>query len=535
MTRRTVLLIVLAVVVVIFAGAYLAVRFALDPENVRLLAEQRLSETFGQRVRIGEMRVRLLPVPAVEGRRIETGGADETEGPAANLAVALDSVRIVPRLSTVFSTPIVVERVELNGLDLQVTRVPGDGPVVPFPAGVPGSAGEGASGFQVQRVVLHDGRIRVVNRDGTTPPAGAGETLANAPAIEQIEVASERRDTVTLIESLSANIGNSTVSGSGQAGPEGMKLSITWESLSPPDAAIVLALAGVEAPSGFAVAGEKPLVLDIVVGADGEVTANGRVEAETLSIAGLELSSLGSPLTVANGVVELAPLAYTAYGGKGSGRIEADIMETPPRWSFNGKAGGVDIGALVSSMTGSGGKVDGSGSFDASLRGEAGAPIASSLQGTARFDVRNGVIRDFPLLTALDAVVGIDQAAGADFQFQSLSATFQVADGRAATDDFEALAGEVRVNASGTATLDGALSFTGTAAFSREKSQELVRRVRELSGARNSQGEIELPFTASGTLAEPRFRVDIEKVLGRALEKELQRQLQRRLKGLIKK
>lgn len=544
MNRRTTALIVLGVVIVVFAGAWLAVRVALDTDSLRGIAERRLSETFGQKVRIGEMRVRLLPVPSVEGRQIETGGGtDEAEEPrAAKLAVALDSVRIVPRLSTVFSSPIVVERVELNGLDLRVTRAPGEeGGALPLPAGVAGAAGEEEASLQVQRVVLRNGRVRFVNQGQATPAsaraamASASETPANSAAIEQIDVVSERRGPVTSIESLRARIGGSTVSGSGQLGPEGTKLSITWESLSPADAGIVLALAGVEAPPGFAMAGEKPLVLDVVVDPEGELTASGRVEAETLSAAGLELSSLGSPLTFENGVVELAPLAYIAYGGKGSGRIRADVMRTPPRWSFDGEAAGVDIGALVSSMTASGGRFDGSGSFNASLRGEARAPVAKSLQGTARFDVANGVIRDFPLLTALDAVVGIDQAAGSDFHFQRLSATFQVANGSAATSDFEALAGEVRVNASGVATLDGALSFKGTATFSREKSQELIRRVHELSGARNSQGEVELPFTVSGTLAEPRFNVDIEKVLGRALEKELQRQLQRRLQGFIKK
>ncbi|RPJ85771.1 MAG: hypothetical protein EHM13_00115 [Acidobacteria bacterium] len=98
-----------------------------------------------------------------------------------------------------------------------------------------------------------------------------------------------------------------------------------------------------------------------------------------------------------------------------------------------------------------------------------------------------------------------------------------------------ARAGDLSIAASGSVAFDGALALTGTATFSREKSQELIRRVHELSGARNERGEIELPVNASGTMASPQFSINMAKILGRAAQKELERQIKRRLLGIIKK
>ncbi|RPJ81204.1 MAG: AsmA family protein, partial [Acidobacteria bacterium] len=391
MSRRSVIAVVLAGGFLLALAAYLFVRLALDPERLRVMAEARLSAAFGQPVHIGEMKVRLLPSLSVEGHDIEAGGEA-----GADPLVGLHSVRIVPRLSTVFSTPIEIDRVELTGLTVAARRGPDGRLVFPLPAAMPSSpAGEVEGRFQIDRVVLHDGRVRFVD-------ARNGE----APAIDDIEAVVSWGGEIARLESLRAAVGSSRLSGSGQAGPDGLKLSLTWSSLGPKDADIVFAMVGAEPPAGFAIEGKEPLTIDLTLDPAGAISATGRVAAERGTAAGLMLGSLGAPLHISNGTLALDPVSYQLYGGKGSGKLSVDMSRSPIRWSFEARGDGVDIGGLVGSLTSTSGKVDGTGRFDARLGGRSGQLVASALEGSARFDVANGAIREFPLLSTIDSIIG---------------------------------------------------------------------------------------------------------------------------------
>ncbi|MGE5359136.1 MAG: hypothetical protein ACM3NQ_08965, partial [Bacteroidales bacterium] len=81
---------------------------------------------------------------------------------------------------------------------------------------------------------------------------------------------------------------------------------------------------------------------------------------------------------------------------------------------------------------------------------------------------------------------------------------------------------------------DQALDLAGTVTFTREKSDELVRQMKDLGGLRNSQGELEVPLTVTGTASNPSFSIQVGRVLGRATQKEVKRQLGRGLRKLIK-
>jgi hypothetical protein len=58
-----------------------------------------------------------------------------------------------------------------------------------------------------------------------------------------------------------------------------------------------------------------------------------------------------------------------------------------------------------------------------------------------------------------------------------------------------------------------------------------IRSVRELSGLRNSSGELEIPLTISGTLDAPSFGLDLKAAIGKGIKDELMR----RLRGIIKR
>jgi hypothetical protein len=84
-------------------------------------------------------------------------------------------------------------------------------------------------------------------------------------------------------------------------------------------------------------------------------------------------------------------------------------------------------------------------------------------------------------------------------------------------------------------TFDHALDMKGIATFSREASARMIASVKEVSGAKNEQGEVEVPFAISGSTDQPVFRIEVEQILGRAVQKEIQRNIRRRLGDLFKK
>ena len=99
--------IVLAVAAVLVAVAAL-VPWLVPTSTWRTPVEEAAAKALGAPVRIGDISVFLLPVPHVAARDVEVGEA----------ALRLQSAKIYPQLSSLFSTPRHVRRVELGKLEI---------------------------------------------------------------------------------------------------------------------------------------------------------------------------------------------------------------------------------------------------------------------------------------------------------------------------------------------------------------------------------------------------------------------------------
>lgn len=520
-------LVALLLALVLASAAFVLVRRALDPDRIRLLAQSRLSAALGQPVSIGRMRLSLLPTPSVEGAEIRVGSGSPTAAPS----VSLGSLNIVPRLSSLLSSPIVVDRVEVKGLAVRALRRRDGTWVLPLPTrdaagGAGDDAGGGRTALDISRITLEDGSLLVVDE---------GRAGADAPGLRRIAATMSVQGGAARLDSLVGAIGESTITGRGSASAEGLRLSMEWQALKPSDLPEVFRLLGAEPLSGLAIEGDKPLTLDVSVDARGAVKAEGRLAASRVAFGTLTLTSLASPLHMATNRLTLDPLTFEAYGGRQRAALGADLANTPVAWSLRSTMTGVDIDKLLSANTSAKNKVLGTARLDTDVRGNAAVPVERSVAGTIGLDVSKGAIREFPLLAALNSALGVG-AAGSDrdLRFDTLSGTLRVANGSMATDDLVARTGELTINAAGTLRFDMALDLTGTARFTRAVSDDLVRRFKHLGGLRNPEGDIEVPFAVTGTAAAPSFSVDIQKVLRRAAGKEIRRQLNRQLKGLIK-
>ncbi len=514
-----------AVVLIAAAGAgYLLVRWALEPGVLKSAAESRLAAALGQPVRIGTIRLSFLPPISLEGTNITVGA-----GGSESSSLEIGALRIYPRFWSIFRKPIVIDRVNIERLVVHAERDASGHLMLPLPGGATSEASQ-APGVDVERVTLKEGRLTIVDR----PPPGQSRRAA-VSAVDNVNAVVDRAGPVTRLDGLTASVGRSQVSGSGTIGSDGARLTLSWTHLEPDDVPLVFALLGARAPEGLSVAGRNPLTLDVRVAASGDVSAAGKVAADRVALGTLALTSFQSPLAFAKSRLALDQMKFQAYSGSGRGRATVNLAGSPFSWTLDANLQSVDIDRLVSENTTAQHRISGTGTLGARVRGTSRPPITDTLAGTASVDLANGVVRDFPLLSAIYSALRIGASADRDLHFQRLAASFTIADARATTSDLAATSGELRFTAAGSIAFDQALNMKGVATFSRAKSDEFIHSIRELSSLANASGEIEVPFTISGSASAPHFAVDVMGLAKRGVEQELKRRLGDRLKDLFKK
>lgn len=520
--RRRGCLIALVAALALTLLVVFGLRRVLDSAGFRAEVSARLSAAIGQPVTVGTIDFDWLPVPAVAASDITVGSAEGRPVPS----LALEAIRIVPRLSSLLSRPIAIERVELVGLALRALRDREGRWQLPLPALPPANRG-GPARVEIGEVILRDGLLSVT--DEGVPGQGR-----DAPSIRDIRARVRQNGSVMRLEDLTAAIGESAVSGRGSAGPEGLRLSLAWSRLRAGDLPEVCALAGIEATPGTSIEGDRPLTLDVVIDASGALTALGRVAATRATFQLLDLSQLQSPLQLAGNRLVLDPVTFNAYGGSHRGRLTARLGVTPIAWVLDTRIDNVDLRQFVNDTTTVPDSLSGTGMLRGRLEGVLLEPMLDRATGRMEVVLTKGAIHNFPLVAAVNSALKVAEGDTRDLRFETLTATMAVANGGAVTDDLVVRSGELTVTASGTLGFDHSLDFRGRVIFSADKAAELVRSVKEAARLRNAKGEIEVPVVVSGTVTDPRYAVDVAGLLKRGLQDELERRLKKGLRGLIK-
>ena len=541
MSRRRGCLLVVGVAAVVLLGAAVAAFHALNPEALRGAAERQLTALAGEPVSIGRLSVSLFPVPAVTGRdvRVLSAGAGRAQ------AVSVRAVRILPQWRTLLSRPVVVDAVEIEGLTVMARRdrerrwiLPGAttaterSPRGSTAGGVPGLPGGGTSdALAVRRVRLRDGRIVVLDevlrrRDGS----------AEVAAISGIEADLVLHPDGAAALTMRGALGGSALAGDVETGPHGLSATLQSPSLRSEDLPALFALLGSSAPASLAIGGDAPLELTMRVARDtGALTASGRLRAARVRLGTLTVTGLAAPFRLAENVVTVEPVSFAAYGGTARGTLEVQPGRAPAAWSLDMRVVGLDIDAFLSANTSGGGRLQGTGQVVARVRGTADLPIERHMSGSVDLVVSDGVIRNFALLAAINQALHLTGGDTSDTRFERLSATLDLARGAIRTDNASLHAGDVTAGAAGAISVERAINMTGTAVFSREASARMIASVKELSGARNERGEVEVPFRITGSIEAPVFAIDAAQILGRALQKEIQRNIRKGLDRLFRR
>jgi uncharacterized protein involved in outer membrane biogenesis len=498
----------------------LALRQVLRGAQVREAAEARLSAVLGQPVSIGTLGVSLFPRLAISGTDVRLGDAA-----AAAPALAVEAVLILPRLAPLLRGRVSVETIDLDGFTVSLLRDAGGRWHVPSVMPAP-TAGEGGSAV-IERVRVSGGRLRVF--DG--PVGGA---LRETAAIHDLDADVTVEASGLRFSPLTGRIGAARITGDARADAHAVRLEFAAETLADDDVPVLLGLLGSERPDFLRLAESASLAGVVQVDRGSRhLSGTGTLNAPAVEFDALRLRQVEAPFTIDGSRLRFAPMTFEMSGGAHQGTVTFDVGEgrSPATWAIDSRVRGLDVGDFLATLNGSDQRVDGSAAVNAALHGRVNEPLRQTVSGRLGMTVTDGVIQRFPLLESINRVLRLADTQGDDTRFERLTATFAITAGRATTEDLEMTAGHVRVRAAGRIGADRSLAMRGVAAVSPERSARAVASVRELSGLRNSRGEIELPLTISGTLDEPSFALDVKGAVGKGVLDELQR----RLRGIIRR
>lgn len=269
---------------------------------------------------------------------------------------------------------------------------------------------------------------------------------------------------------------------------------------------------------------------------DGRVTpaANGPNVQATLKSSGgslrdLDYQNLDVELTTRDDVASLRQLSFDAYGGTFRGRAEYDMRKSEtPAFEVRSDVRGMDVGDLLASQAPKAGvKLDGKLQTDITLSGSGKEwpAIRPTLHGNGKLGVKDGVLKDINIAeSALGGITGIAGLSNfisprirkkypelfgtGDTNFDEMGGTFQIADGRASTDDLVLSARDYSVRGKGYFTFEQAVDFTATLIASEKLTADIVGEVKEARYLTGSSGRLEIPFRLKGTLPDARPKPD---------------------------
>ena len=523
MRRLVFILIGLVVAVLVLAGIGIGL---INSAAARNRIAQALSSALGQPVAIGSFSVGLFPVPALEAGDVRIGGADSNAAPG----LALSELRVLPELTSLLpGRTLTVNRVDLRGLAISLRKDKSGKWLLPVAPAPTGGGGAGGPGVDLHQLQVHGGRIRVVD-DSLVTKAG-GPTITT---ISDIEAELQAAGGALRVPSFTGKLGQTSVSGAAEAGPKGATLHLASQSIENADLPALFALAAMPPYPELSISGKAPFELNTNVAPDFKTfVATGKASIERVKFGTFILDRMSSSFRYDKGIFTLDPFSFIFFGGKQQGTVAIDLNQPAPVYTIKSSITGLDVNRALSATTSNKDFLYGTASLSTNVKGSgSSAPaIQKSLVGTAKFQLANGVIKNFPLLAAVNQALGITEGTSKDTKFESMSGTAAIGGGKARTNDLLLKAGELTMTGAGEFGFDQSLNMKLKTIVSSAKSQQLLAKLGPLGRLRNAQGELVIPVTVSGTTTAPKYGVDVGSVAKQQVKEQVQQGVE---KGLMK-
>ncbi|ACL74020.1 AsmA family protein [Thioalkalivibrio sulfidiphilus HL-EbGr7] len=243
----------------------------------------------------------------------------------------------------------------------------------------------------------------------------------------------------------------------------------------------------------------------------------------------LNLARISLTLTARDGLVEVKPLTANLYNGSVEALMSLDVRGDTPRYSFEPRLQGVQIGPLLDDLTEGEGKLAGTTQLNARIttRGNSVKQMVSALNGDGRFEFANGavkginiaqIIRDAEARFRGRTVERSDEPNQTDFS--ELRGSFTIANGVVTNNDLAASSPLLRVRGQGTADLPREqLDYRVDTTLVATLEGQGGRSLDELRG-------VNLPIRIRGSFSDPSFSLDLRPILEGRVREEAERRIE---------
>jgi len=287
---------------------------------------------------------------------------------------------------------------------------------------------------------------------------------------------------------------------------------------------------------------------------NGSLTFQGKLASAQGILYKIGYKDLEASLAVENNIANIRNLRVNALSGTLQAEGEYAFNNPQPRFSLASKVQGVDLKELYRSFDPKNSR-DIEGRLNADMKvtgsGKKWDEVKPNLRGQGQAEVLQGALLNFNLadgvVTGITGIPGLTSLMNPqvrqkypetfevkDTKFKELKGQFALGDGRMNVKDLRITAADYSVQGNGWADFDRKVDFQSVLLFSQRLSADLGHAAREVSYMFNSQNQVEIPFTLSGTLPKVKPKPDssyLAKMIQRGMVRKGTEELQRKLFG----
>lgn len=264
---------------------------------------------------------------------------------------------------------------------------------------------------------------------------------------------------------------------------------------------------------------------------------DGRLQLGSLRLKGLDLGAVDLQVALAQGLLTLKQFSATVVGGQVSANGVLDARQQPATYKVHKQVAGVNIRPLLQTLAQSD-LLEGKGDLDVQVQGRGLSALAlrNGMQGKVTLKLSDGALHGINLPEMIREARATLSGKGAEqvkearkTDFSALTASFQIADGVARSNDIQLFAPALRVKGEGqTALVPQSLDFLFLTSIVESSKGQGGKDVDELK-------EITIPVRIGGHWQAPSYQLDVKALLSnnKLLEDKARKEAERGLKKLL--
>ena len=241
---------------------------------------------------------------------------------------------------------------------------------------------------------------------------------------------------------------------------------------------------------------------------------NGKTTLEKLKISGLNVSDIHADVKAKDGLIRFHPLSAKLYQGQYKGNVQLDVRGDTPKISLNESLQGIEAGPLLKDFMDDD-MISGKGSFRIKLTasGTTQESITKTLNGNGNLSFKNGSVKGFNLAQLVrETKARINKQPAPDktltkTDFSALTGSFNIQNGIVSNPDLLVKSPYVRIGGKGKINLPKeTIDYRVNAKVVKTEQGQGGAELESIKG-------LDLPVKISGTFANPKFRLELDKVL----------------------